>query len=1506
MKKEQNQVPEKVKERRQKSKKLVKNWLGLVTALSYQLSCVKAVRRITQYRLKDVKIANLVKNEIDTHPSLTVIGRTYDAELYSIPSDDVSKASALQFFDLESKKFENTVFWKGIYLSPNHMILGLFNQIAGKMGYSLMKSNPQEPLKFTQIQKSEEVVRKGSDTLSDIIAMETGIGDSKQDRLVIVYDGAFQILRFHHKNQKITSFGQSGFYTHKDEKMQIQDLIILPAEEAIYAIGGLGYKMTDEDKESGFEAATFKINFSAKGDGFEEITSIEAKEGQWKGWKAPYPAFSNHGIVYSRENSMEENFFSRHFYYRAGRYVAVQRLGESGGLQEEYFLDTQMMNYRIRGVPATNLFGVLSSTKGLYYTDEADWDTERMAFNLTIFLYGISFGEGGSQGSKMGFVLVYSQIYRESPLGSDLQILRDLRFVVAGHWSKNTNLAAGANFLDICENTGDIGVLDAELKPQCSPETDILSRELYKGCLKVYPVIGGCHQCQRGYRLVKRPAELGRTAPSTQLCLEVTCLAPKYLNSKGDACFDCSQRVDHCQRCEEGSNACQSCQEGFKLALGNTTCHDCKNLEYLAKDVSTGERYCWRCDSLPKTNEYCSECDVETGKCLSCINGFRLDNTGFCRKECGLEEFWRGEGNNTCASCHSKVENCQKCLDLTGQCTSCVSGFRLLDNDTLCAPLCPENAFLRIEKSQKVALASCVNCSDLAQNGAGCTRCEILSGACEACSDGYSLTYDKFCKKLCSAEKEFWTGRAENKCSKCFEKCLRCADGSGGCLECDFGFEFTDETKTECAPYFPEKEMNGVESRARLLARYFDKLLGGVVLVFDRGVTNETIPANLENLDVMVFEADRQTALEVSSEVYEPLKRRKIVKLKLELYSLQGAKMRLSSKIRTQGGSDRRLLGNSSTRMFTTILEKVFYYKTSNLALYKTLGRILSLTLKFLAPAVFLVSLPSALAVLTANQTLGLLRLVGVDHPSNLLAFTSPFQQNAFTILTHLIPPSGSHADCHMDQALFRTDFSCIGFENTGGALLVLGVLLVGNVFMKMCCLPVLWEDWEWKRQNWLQKAFSNRTLHLFLLMTQKDFLMAAMVALNSRRLDRLVLDSAIQGVVILLYFCHFGCLLMVHCFGGGNQDSGDSEDSEEEIESKYKFPALEIDAEEVRDHIKHPKSKKIEKTQNWQKSAKREVSKHYYLILIFMLNTATPAVLNFAPEQPKMVMLAICGMNALMALYLVCFTPNKSKRLNIIDFVVYLSTSMIYGVGSAIRSLPKPKTGSTDTAVLRDYSMSEKDNFEYLGNSVVILGFILCAVVILNAVIGLLEMVYYMAKKSDSEPVGSSGDNQEGSEKESGRESELPVSEMDEEVDIFGILKQRRLRMQQAGEGSKKDFVVFGDEQRVPYKSEVKFFVSNVEDCSRWGQNLDFGLGGDGKAESKEGDKESSKNTQAVNIESEKANIVLGSDPEGDLGEFFANGQKPLKSILKVKKRIEFDRDVDRGDEESSFMDRR
>ncbi|KAK7100045.1 multiple epidermal growth factor-like domains protein 10 isoform X2 [Littorina saxatilis] len=214
------------------------------------------------------------------------------------------------------------------------------------------------------------------------------------------------------------------------------------------------------------------------------------------------------------------------------------------------------------------------------------------------------------------------------------------------------------------------------------------------------------------------------------------CSCPKYLFGTG-----CTKQC-HCNMTDEVCDAMNGrCKSGCAPGWVGSGCQ--KKCD-IGKYGSGCSQTCEKCDR--------DDCDPETGVCRSgCVKGY---SGLYCNKKCDIGKYGSG--------CSQTCEKCDRddCDPETGVCRSgCVKGYSGL----YCNKSCEVGRFGK-------------DCAFLCGNCKHGNPCNVLTGVCMGCADGYD-TRDIMCQTKCDI------GKYGSGCSQTCEKCDRddCDPETGVC-----------------------------------------------------------------------------------------------------------------------------------------------------------------------------------------------------------------------------------------------------------------------------------------------------------------------------------------------------------------------------------------------------------------------------------------------------------------------------------------------------------------------------------------------------------------------------------------------------------------------------------------------------------------------------------------------------------------------------------------------------
>ncbi|ELP85704.1 protein serine/threonine kinase, putative [Entamoeba invadens IP1] len=293
-----------------------------------------------------------------------------------------------------------------------------------------------------------------------------------------------------------------------------------------------------------------------------------------------------------------------------------------------------------------------------------------------------------------------------------------------------------------------------------------------------------CNSCGAGYYSYKEssactPCSAGTYSTSTGSSTCTKCNTGYYSILKSSSCTKCKAGT---YADEQGSSECKTCADGFYSTSGSSVCVQCVSTSCAACSKTTGE--CTSCNvgySYDSSNKKCSICPASY---------YSSGGTSLCSK-CATGYYSLG-GSSGCTKCST---SCKTCDQTNGNCLSCYDGYTL--NNGKCE-ICPAGTL----QSGRV----CVTCPDMQYSLAGSTICRSCSPTCLSCdkTNGYCTSCDSGMEiitttcSVCSAG----TYNIANKCEYCLLgtyssspkslQCNFCGDGtyastpgSTNCIMCD-------------------------------------------------------------------------------------------------------------------------------------------------------------------------------------------------------------------------------------------------------------------------------------------------------------------------------------------------------------------------------------------------------------------------------------------------------------------------------------------------------------------------------------------------------------------------------------------------------------------------------------------------------------------------------------------------------------------------------------------------
>ncbi|EAS01190.2 LA domain protein (macronuclear) [Tetrahymena thermophila SB210] len=270
-----------------------------------------------------------------------------------------------------------------------------------------------------------------------------------------------------------------------------------------------------------------------------------------------------------------------------------------------------------------------------------------------------------------------------------------------------------------------------------------------------------------------------------------------------------------CKTCSGNSQKCLSCNDGFYMdnTQATPTCLGCQNDCKTCNSSPTSCTSCFDGYFLNAANNLCQPCDQ---KCLLCSN--TSTNCNSC-----IDGYY--VLNNTCQICDKP---CKTCQNLSTKCTSCYNNYSLDSTQfkcNLCSNLC---------KTCDGLTGLCTSCLDGYSLISGqCQLCQFPCSTCASgnvnlclsCSGNYYLdTILNICsicsnncvscvsQSNCSKCQNGYILDANNQCIACSQTCKTCSNQFNQCLSCFDGYYFDNLNKV-CSPCIPGcKQCNNLTS----------------------------------------------------------------------------------------------------------------------------------------------------------------------------------------------------------------------------------------------------------------------------------------------------------------------------------------------------------------------------------------------------------------------------------------------------------------------------------------------------------------------------------------------------------------------------------------------------------------------------------------------------------------------------------------------------------------------
>ena len=396
-----------------------------------------------------------------------------------------------------------------------------------------------------------------------------------------------------------------------------------------------------------------------------------------------------------------------------------------------------------------------------------------------------------------------------------------------------------------------------------------------------------------------------------------------------------------------------------------------------------------------------------------------------------------------------------------------------------------------------------------------------------------------------------------------------------------------------------------------------------------------------------------------------------------------------------------------------------------------------------------------------------------------LLPRTFVFAPLIFTIIPNFIPVNKTPS-CKMADKFFKAEYSCIGSENTGGALILLKILSGCALIIKFIWKP----KYQKKNGNVLQRVFSWRTINFYLLTIQKDLLVASFISLTSLKFSEAPIDMITQSLTVLIFGCQFFYLFSMTPKKPQIEDKEEDE-AEKEAErvkniqnNKPYYSALELHLG-IQGHLKMVEGKK----------------RVYYFIVITSTNILIAGLDVFMIQNTSLVIVSITLISLLSGLFSILSQPTTSLALSIFELIVNLLTAVGYGILVAIRD----RSGAQTPPETR---FTEKQVYSRIGIPIVVLMMLAGVAAALNAILSIYEYSRFRVRKIA----------------EKKNEIKIPDEKVDqaieaeEEVSDPEIGAENPLRRKNTKKST-----------RIPYRATRRFTVLNNMNTKAWDQNQEY-----------------------------------------------------------------------------------
>ena len=732
------------------------------------------------------------------------IATTSDGLLYKIPRT-IANNAAYTVTGVTSYSAKNAMF-----LSSNHVFL--LNEQSSAIHYYLLKVNSGSSTTLDKVSGNSAQLTYSTPHECNL---NTYPIDGGNDRMILVFNGGLEILRYQSSSNSIHSYGTYGQLAAGTNRRLLNGLVIADGE-AYHLIMGIFDSSQTTNK---YRVESFI--FAVRGTKHNSIAALPVfKEAETWDTSVIVRAHPMNYNTPPNPNFRWADRFKRCFIYLSGFKIGFRNLKADGTTETRGYKDmTSWFEtvYDLVGIPTTNYFVATGLNKGTTWTRGTSYGSQYSSI-------AIARHENKVMANSDVINLLYGADYKtDYPIGNLIVANQDGSGITVGDYGPGANdpnniiylerigdWICNAGFTKIRENNSWVCKTQSQVSPFCKTV-----RPFSESCLTCNDASGGT-----SYSIVD--AYEYRYGPFKKACQPstVSCSAPNYVKADSSGCYNCQTSFPNCKTCWNHVDGCRECNSNYALNHKDYTCYACTGIHAQCRtcteDKFSNTFSCLTCNTgwiLKSYNECVSSCDAtqnpqcascgSDGTCASCKLGYEfISNTDkFCRKSCSPQQYWTGKTTNTCAACTSvsNAGECDKCEDITGKCTACKAHYHFFSAvDFFCRKSCTSAEYWTGKTTN-----TCSSCTSVS-NAGKCATCTDLTGVCTVCDTGYQFVSggDKFCRKSCPST-AYWKGKSSNTCELCNAKsgngeCTACDDLTGTCTGCKTGYQHVSGSDKFC------------------------------------------------------------------------------------------------------------------------------------------------------------------------------------------------------------------------------------------------------------------------------------------------------------------------------------------------------------------------------------------------------------------------------------------------------------------------------------------------------------------------------------------------------------------------------------------------------------------------------------------------------------------------------------------------------------------------------------